>query len=122
MEEQKELWKDRKRWFCGLPWTFTEYTLTEDALQIKTGFLSQKFDEIKLYRIRDFTVFKGPVQRLFKLGTIHICSADNTSPEFDIINIRNAVEVKNMISKQVDICKQNTGVTELLGSSSMHKA
>ncbi len=120
MEEQKELWKDRKRWFCGLPWTFTEYTLTEDVLQIKTGFVFQKFDEIKLYRIRDFTVTKGLLQRIFKLGTIHICSADSTSPEFDVKNIRNALEVKNMMSKQVDICKQKCGVTELIGDRGTH--
>ena len=72
--------------------------------------------------MRDFTVFKSPIQRLFKLGTIHICSSDNSSPEFDIINIYKAVEVKDLISKQVDICKESMGVTELLGNyGSVHQ-
>lgn len=113
---KKVLWHERKRLIIGLPWTFTSYTLTEDSLEIKTGFFSQRYDEIKLYRIRDFSVYRTLLQRIFDLGTIHICSADSTSPEFNIINVPNSIEVKDMISKQVDKCKENYGVTELVGS------
>ena len=38
------IWQDRKRLWCGLPWTFTVYSLSEDRLFIKTGFLSVKED------------------------------------------------------------------------------
>lgn len=110
MEEEKVLWEDRKRWFCGLPWTFTVYSLTENALNVKTGFLNQKFNEIKLYRIRDFTVNRNIIQRIFGLGTIHICSADSSSPEFDIKNIKKSLEVKNLISNQVEIAKTKSGI------------
>lgn len=121
MSEEKVLWREKKKWFCRLPWTFTEYTLTEDALKVKTGFFVQRFDEIKLYKVRDFTVYRNPLQRLFKLGTIHICSADSTSPEFDVVNIFNVIEVKDMMSKQVDICKQDNGVTELISDKGVHR-
>ncbi len=110
MEEEKVLWKARKRWSIGLPWTFTVYSLTEENLYVKTGFFSQKFDEIKLYRIRDFTVRRSFIQRIFGLGTIHICSADSTSPEFDIINIKDCINVKRMISEQVENAKNKTGI------------
>ena len=115
------LWQERKKWVIGVPWTFTVYTLKEDSLQVKTGFVLQQFDEIKLYRIRDFTVTKSFIQRIFGLGTIHICSADSTSPEYDIKNVRNALEVKDLISKQVDLCKQNNGVTELISDKGTHR-
>ena len=113
---KKILWNERKKLSIGLPWTFTWYTLTEDTLNVKTGLLFQRFEEIKLYRIRDFSVIRTPIQRIFGLGTIHICSADSTTPEYDIINVYKPMEVKDMISNQVEKCKANYGVTELMGS------
>ncbi len=110
MEEEKVLWKERKKWIIGLPWTFTIYSLTEEALLVQTGFFSQKFDEIKLYRIRDFTVHRSFLQRLFGLGTVHICSADSSSPEFDIVNIKDCLGVKKLISDQVEKAKSDSGV------------
>ena len=47
------IWKDRKRIFFGLPWTFTKYSISEDRLFISTGFFSVKEDEVRLYRIMD---------------------------------------------------------------------
>ena len=110
MEEEKVLWKARKRLLCGLPWTFTVYSLTETSLNVQAGFLFQSFEEIKLYRIRDFTVHRSLIQRMFGLGTIHVCSADSTSPEFDIINVKDCLNVKKLISDQVEIAKEISGV------------
>ena len=39
LEENPILWSDRKR-YLGLPISFTKYTLDEDRLYIKKGFLS----------------------------------------------------------------------------------
>ena len=110
MDNEKIIWKERKRWFCGLPWTFTVYSLTEEALLVQTGFFSQRFEEIKLYRIRDFTVNRSFIQRMFGLGTVHICSADSSSPEFDIVNVRDCLKVKKLISDQVELAKDKSGV------------
>lgn len=97
------LWTDKKRPLFGKPLSFTRYTLTEDKLLIKTGFLSIKEEEIQLYRIMDLTLHKSLFQRLFKVGTIHCCSADKTTPDLYIEDVRNPDEVKELISKQVEI-------------------
>ena len=111
MADDKCIWKERKRLLLfGLPWTFTIYSLDSEALNVQTGFFSQKFEEIKLYRIRDFTVRRSLFQRMFGLGTVHICSADSSSPEYDIKNIRNCMEVKKLISDQVELAKDKSGV------------
>ena len=36
------VWKDRKRTFLGLPWSFTRYELTEEKLIIETGLLAAR--------------------------------------------------------------------------------
>jgi len=96
------IWQDRKRIIFGLPWTFTKYRLTEDKLFIKTGILNTNEEEIRLYRIMDMTLKRTIGQRLWGLGTIHVCSADKSTPEFDIKRIKNSEVVKNMLSDMVE--------------------
>ena len=95
-------WKDRKRIIFGLPWTFTKYSLTEDRLFISTGLLSTKEDEVRLYRIMDLSLERKLWQRLFGLGTIKCCSADKTLGDFEIKNIKDSKNIKEMISELVE--------------------
>lgn len=96
------IWKDRKRICFGLPWTFTKYMLTEKKLLIETGIFHRKEEEIRLYRIMDITLKRTLEERIFNLGTIHCCSADKSTPEFDIKRIKNAVNVKNHLSDLIE--------------------
>ncbi len=96
------VWKDRKRTVFGLPLSFTVYRLTEEKLIIDTGFLSKKQEEVRLYRIMDLTLHRPLGQRLFGVGTIHCCTADKSTPEFDILKIKDAERVKNLISDFVE--------------------
>lgn len=98
----KIVWQDRKRIIFGLPWTFTKYKLMEDKIQICTGFLNKKEEEIRLYRIMDNTLEKPLGQRIFGLGTIKCNSADKTTPIFYLARIKNADKVRNMLSDMVE--------------------
>ncbi len=102
MSENGYVWRDRKRTVFGLPLSFTVYKLTNDKLLIESGFLSKKEEEIRLYRIMDLTLNRPLGQRIFGVGSIHCCTADKSSPEFDISKIKNASEVKNMLSDMVE--------------------
>ena len=107
----KIIWKARKRsLFFGLPWSFTVYSLDEDTFNITKGLLNMTYEEIKLYKVRDFVIRRSLLQRIFGLGTIHVCSADSSTPEFDIVNIRDCMEVKKIISEQVDLARDKSGV------------
>ena len=96
------IWKDRKRIFFGLPWTFTKYSISEDRLLISTGFFSVKEDEVRLYRIMDVSLERKLWQRMCGLGTIICCSADKTMGDFEIRNIKKSREVKEMLSNMVE--------------------
>ena len=105
MNNTGSLWQDRKRIFFGLPWTFTVYTLTDDRLIVKSGVFNTSEDEIRLYRILDVTLKRSFWERLFNLGTLHLCTADKSSPEIDVLHIKNPREVKDMIHKAVEEAK-----------------
>jgi Predicted membrane protein len=106
------LWKDRKRiLFFGLPFSFTKYSLTEDRLFVNSGFFTSKEDEVRLYRVIDLELTRTLLQRLFKLGTIKCFSADKSLGDFYIKNIKNAKEVKELISVKVEEQRKSQRVT-----------
>ena len=111
MENLEIIWKDRKRPLWGLPLSFTKYKLTEEKLLITTGLFSTKEEEIRLYRIMDLTLKRSIWQRIFGVGTIHCCSGDKTTPEFDIKDIKKPNEVKELLSTNIEIQRDKKRVT-----------
>lgn len=110
MIHKKAIWHDRKRNFLGLPWTFTIYELTEDRLYINTGILNSREDEVRLYRITDLTLTRSLWQKITGTGTIHCDSADKTMQNFDILNVKNSIEVKEMLPDSVEQARRRNRV------------
>ena len=105
------LWSDRKRTLFGLPLSFTKYALSEERLFIEQGFLNKKEDEVRLYRITDVSLTRSFGQRIFKVGTIHCCSADKTMGDFDILSVKNPKDVKEQLSQLVEAQRDAKRVT-----------
>lgn len=110
MAEINYIWKDRKRTIFGLPLSFTVYKLTKDKLLVESGVFSKKEEEVRLYRIMDLTLKRSFGQRIFRVGTIHCCTADKSTPEFDIVRIKDSQNVKNMISDMVETQREEKRV------------
>ena len=85
-----------------MPLSFTRYTLTSEKLLIKIEFLSIKEEEIKLYRILDFTVRKTLFQRIFGVGDIELHTADSSTPIFMMKGVKNVDNIKELISQKVE--------------------
>lgn len=111
MDNQQYIWKDRKRTIFGLPLSFTVYKLTNEKLMVETGFLNKKEEEVRLYRIMDMTLLRPLGQRIFGVGTIHCCTGDKSTPEFDIQKIKNAEQVRNMLSDMVEKQREEKRIT-----------
>ena len=105
------VWSDRKRGIFGLPWSFTKYILTDEKLLIIKGVLKQTEDEVRLYRILDVSLKRSIFERMDGVGTIHCCSSDKSTGEFDIKRIKNSREVKELISDMVEKQRIARGVT-----------
>lgn len=98
----ERLWKERKRIWCGLPWTFTVYSFDEDRFYIDTGILNKRQDEVRLYRIMDVSVTRSLMQRIFGMGTIQVKSSDKSTGDFEIKNIKNVMDVKEQLSELIE--------------------
>ena len=111
------IWQDRKR-YLGMPLSFTRYAMSEDRLFTSVGFLNIKDDEILLYRVRDIDTKRTLGQRLFRVGTVTVVSSDKTMPNMVLKNIRNPMEVKELIHQQVEEIKlkRRVRVGEIMGN------
>ena len=111
MSSNGYIWRARKRTLFGLPLSFTVYTLREDKLLVKTGFIATKEEEIRLYRILDFTVKKTLWGRIFGLGMIELHTADRSTPNYVIMGIKNVDEIKETISQMVEAERTRKNIT-----------
>ena len=119
MAERNYLWQARKRLWCGLPWTFTKYALTEDRLFVTAGLFKTVENEVRLYRVMDLSLSRGLIQKIFGLGTIRVSSSDKNLGNFELINIKNSEEVKEQISELVEENRDKKRVTsrEFMGDN-----
>lgn len=114
------LWQDKKR-YCGMPISFTRYSLSEDRLFMSVGFLAIRDEEVLLYRVRDITTKRTLWQRLFGVGTVTVVSSDKSTPVLEIVSVKDPLMVKELIHENVEISKRKhrVRVSEISGSFDM---
>lgn len=105
------LWRERKRIWCGLPWTFTVYSFDEERIFVDTGFFNKRQDEIRMYRVLDITVTRKFGQRIFGMGSIQLKTSDKTMGDFEIKNIKKVMEVKRQLSDLIEANREKKRIT-----------
>ena len=70
----------------------------------------------------DLTLNRPFGQRIFGLGTIHCCTADKSTPEFDILKVKNSLNVKNLLSDMIEAerIKKRISGREFMDDGSEH--
>lgn len=102
MNKESLKWYDRKRIWCGLPWTFTKYGLSDDRFFVEEGLFTTKHYDVRLYRIMNTSMTRTFLQKIFGLGTIHIDGTDKDLGCFDIVNIKDCEAVKEMLDQSIE--------------------
>lgn len=96
------LWYSRKRNAFGLPWSFTSYYYTDERLFVKSGLFRSLENEVRLYRVLDITLKRGLWQKIFRMGTVVLQTADKSSPTIELKNIKDSRAVKEQLSELVE--------------------
>lgn len=120
--ENTIMFQERKRiLFFGLPWTFTKYTITEDLLTIKRGFLNTIEDDCYMYKIQDVKLTTTLFERIVGIASLTCYTGDVTDPELKLIHVKNAKEIKSYLLKASEAArlKRRTMNTMDIGAHSI---
>ena len=106
LPEEKMLWRGRPYLSIG-----TVYELTSQRLRILRGIVGNQIEEIELVRVRDTKVKQHVGERLLDVGDVTVVSADKMTPTVTLNNVRNPIEVRELIRKAVQIERQRRGLS-----------
>lgn len=91
-EEETPLWQGRPYLSIGI-----RYELTSQRLRIVRGLLGRNLEEIELVRVRDTAVKQHLGERTLNVGDITVVSNDPLHPEVILHNVKDPMEVREMI-------------------------
>ena len=89
------------------------FQLTSERLRIFEGVLNQKIGEVELYRVKDTNILRPVWLCVFGLSIIKADTSDRTHPIVSLDAIRDGVNVRELLRKQVEILRDKKRVREV---------
>lgn len=90
----------------------TEYALTTQRLSVKTGILFRTYDQVELFRVRDFMIDAPLYFTILGLGHVRIISRDESLPVVTLIAQTDPEKLINLVRDRVQYRKDEVGVRE----------
>jgi PH (Pleckstrin Homology) domain-containing protein len=92
--DEEILWEGKPLMTLG-----ERYELTSQRLRIYRGVFARNLEEIDLVRIRDTKVKQHLGERMAGVGDVTVISTDKSNPEIVLNNVKNPIEVREIIRK-----------------------
>ncbi|MCY3900475.1 MAG: PH domain-containing protein [Caldilineaceae bacterium] len=105
LEKEELLWSGRPYLSIGV-----RYELTSQRVRLIRGLLGRSYHEIELVRVRDTSVNQHLGERALNVGDVTITSNDPSHPEFTLNNVKDPMEVREMIRQATMKEKQRRGL------------
>ena len=105
LEKEELLWSGRPYLSIGV-----RYELTTQRIRLIRGLLGRSYNEIELVRVRDTSVNQHLGERALNVGDVSITSNDPSHPEFTLHNVKDPMEVREMIRQATMKEKQRRGL------------
>ena len=87
----------------------TYYVFTSQRIKIRKGILSRKFNQVELFRLRDFTVHQTIWGRIFGYAHIEITSADRLVPWFRFQALPGGLRTAEQLREMVQQVRSQSG-------------
>lgn len=87
----------RRTKFLALPLYFTRYSIGEEKLNIRRGFLNITEDDTYMYKVQDVRLNRSFVERIFGLGTVICYTGDTTDPKLELKSIKHSADIKEYL-------------------------
>jgi membrane protein YdbS with pleckstrin-like domain len=68
------------------------YRLFPDRLEVESGILNRKIENVELFRVRDVGLRQGLLGRLANVGDVYVHSTDSSTPDLHVKGVDNPSE------------------------------
>lgn len=92
---------------------FHVYEITSERIKITRGLLSRHTSELKLYRVRDYSLVEPFWLRLVGCGNIVLATSDRTNPQVVLHAVPRAATLKDQIRTHTERMRRRHGVRDL---------
>lgn len=89
------------------------FQLTSERLRLFEGVLNQDIGEVELYRVKDTNISRPLLLRIFGLSTIVADTSDRTHPVVTLEAVKDGVNVRELLRKQVELLRDKKRVREV---------
>lgn len=89
------------------------YELTNERLRLYEGVLNQQIGEVELYRVKDTNITRPFWLRLCRLSNIKADTSDRTHPIVTLEAVRDGLNVRELLRKQVESLRDKKRVREV---------
>ena len=89
------------------------FQLTSERLRLFEGVLNQEIGEVELYRVKDTNIMRPFWLRMFGLSIIKADTSDRSHPLVTLEAIKDGVNVRELLRKQVEILRDKKRVREV---------
>jgi hypothetical protein len=108
---ERLIWKGRpSKLFSPISALTHRYSLTNERLQIDTGFISRRHEELDLFRLQDVEMKQGLIARLVDMGDVWIFSSDTSDPVYRLKNVSDPIRVKDLLRQAGRVERQRRRV------------
>ena len=88
------------------------YEINDDSVVLSKGVFWKIKVAVPFSKIDNVKIKQGPLQKIFKIGTVNIIAAEDEErrwsyPDIQFVDIKMAEEIRNEISKRIKIAKEN---------------
>ncbi len=91
----------------------THFKLTTERIIITTGLFSRNFEELELFRVKDYQLVQPFALRFFGLSNIVLLSSDMSTPSIILFAIKDGTVVRDKIRKGVLDNREKMQVREI---------
>jgi uncharacterized membrane protein YdbT with pleckstrin-like domain len=91
----------------------TRYELTTQRLRTRTGVLNRHFEELELYRVRDYRLEQPLHLRLFSLSNLTLETSDKSHRHIVLRAVRGGQAMREDLRTHVEEARARRGVREL---------
>lgn len=79
----------------------TEYRVFEDSLEVQSGLVTRRIDNLQLFRVRDLGLRQSLLGRVLGVGDVALTSTDHSSPRLVLRGVADPREVYDTLRELV---------------------